>query len=58
VIVRSNGKLYRARGHLLTPQQHPPSWVRTVTLARAGEKFNASVHLLVKDAFSDVEQAA
>jgi hypothetical protein len=58
IIYRRNGVPYRARGRILTPQQHPPSWVTTVTLSRAGHKHNASVHLLVKEAFNEKEKAA
>jgi hypothetical protein len=51
VITLRNGRFYRAKGRVLSPQQHPPSWVRTVTLARAGDKFNCSIHKLVEQAF-------
>jgi hypothetical protein len=56
-IIRSDGRPYRAKGRILRPQRHPPSWVLCVTLARAGHKHQACVHKLVAEAF-DEEKAA
>lgn len=58
VITRRNGMRYRARGRILRPGLHRNSWVKTVTLARAGHKHQASVHKLVQAAFGDDEKAA
>jgi hypothetical protein len=55
VITRSDGRPYRARGRVLRPGLHRNSWVKTVTLARAGHKHQASVHKLVNAAFNHEE---
>jgi hypothetical protein len=58
VIIRRDGRKYRAKGRLLRPQPHQRSWVQTVTLARRGDRRQACVHRLVQEAFSDEVNAA
>ena len=58
VIIRRNGVKYRAKGRILRPQRHLPSWVLSVTLARRGDRQQACVHKLVEAAFSDHEENA
>jgi hypothetical protein len=58
VIIRSDGRPYRAKGRILRPQRHPPSWVVTVTLARRGEREQRCVHKLAQEAFGEKEKAA
>jgi NUMOD4 motif len=57
LIIRRDGRKYRAKGRILRPATHKPSWVRSVTLARAGYRSNQCVHLLVRAAFG-IEEAA
>jgi len=54
VIIRRDGRKYRAKGRILHPSPHPhrPSWLRSVTLARAGHYRRAYVHKLVQAAFA------
>jgi hypothetical protein len=57
-IIRRDGRPYRAKGRVLRPQRHRPSWVVTVTLARRGHTLNQCVHKLVQAAFDEKESAA
>ena len=57
-LVRRNGLRYRVKGRILRPSRHKGSWVCSVTLARPGDHQQRCIHLLVAQAFGDMENAA